>query len=365
MTINKGNTMSNIYNNYFEGSRISDGWQEHLNRGSSGGIDYAVGVGTPIKAPTDGRISNIPNNGGGGHTVNLHHANGFRTQFMHLSSFVSEVNVNQGDIIGYTGGAQGSAGAGNSTGPHCHTHLITDGGSRVNPLDYAGQDFSGNVNHGSSTNASGDYVIVSGDSYWAIAEKVFGGDTGTINENMKRLQALNGNKRLFAGDTIRLNNDAEVAAAKAEAEAKAKAAADAKAKTEAEAKAKAEAEAKAKVEAAKNKVIADKAKTPLTKKEVKVATKKETFVPVEIPEEVTSHANNIGVIITSAKHRKIAYASYVGVSFLVTNTIVAYSSIEAPIPVWLKVATAIIGNSAIAFGGIAIANVDSNKKAGK
>jgi len=135
--------MGNIYTNYFSGTRISDDWQAHRSRGSLGGVDYAVGVGTPIKAPTDGVVSNIANNGTGGHTVNLTSANGWKTQFMHCSRFVNAGNYKQGDVIGYTGGAAGSAGAGSSTGPHCHTHLIKPNGQRVNALDYVGKDFSG------------------------------------------------------------------------------------------------------------------------------------------------------------------------------------------------------------------------------
>ena len=130
------------YVNYFDGQPISDGWAAHRARGSLGGIDYAVGVGTPIRATCDGRVQNIPNNGTGGHTVTLWHTNGlgdgWRDQFMHLSGFVAEGNYKQGDVIGYSGGRAGSDGAGSSTGPHCHWHLINPSGTRVNPLDYVG-----------------------------------------------------------------------------------------------------------------------------------------------------------------------------------------------------------------------------------
>lgn len=123
------------YKNFLSKFRVSDGWAEHIARGSAGGIDYAVGVGTPIPAPCDGRLENIPNNGQGGHTANLHHADGSYDQFMHLSKFAQPGPHKQGDIIGYSGGAAGAAGAGSSTGPHVHWHLIR-GGRRVNPLDY-------------------------------------------------------------------------------------------------------------------------------------------------------------------------------------------------------------------------------------
>lgn len=61
--------------------------------------------------------------------------------------------------------------------------------------------------------SNGDtYTVVNGDSYWAIAEKVWGGDNANINANMHKLQDLNGNKALFAGNTVILNAPAPVAA---------------------------------------------------------------------------------------------------------------------------------------------------------
>jgi murein DD-endopeptidase MepM/ murein hydrolase activator NlpD len=137
--------MSNIYTNYFNGKPISDDWNKHIKRGSLGGTDYAVSVGTPIHAPTNGKVTNISYNGTGGHTVNLVSPNGYKTQFMHCSRFVNAGSYNQGDIIGYTGGAKGSDGAGSSTGPHCHIHIVLPNGARVNMLDYVNKDFSGNV----------------------------------------------------------------------------------------------------------------------------------------------------------------------------------------------------------------------------
>ena len=136
------------YINYLAGKPISDGWNAHLQRGSLGGIDYAVPVGTPIHAPAAGHVENIPNNGTGGNTVSLWHSDGSRTQFLHLSKFVNPGNYKQGDIIGYSGGKKGAPGAGSSTGPHIHWHLILANGRRVNPLDYVGDSFLTNGLHG-------------------------------------------------------------------------------------------------------------------------------------------------------------------------------------------------------------------------
>ena len=118
---------------------ITDGWAAHIARGSRGGVDFACPVGTPIPAPCDGIISNMANNGSAGHTVTLQHADGSKDQFMHLSRFVKEGRVKQGDIIGYSGGKKGAPGAGSSTGPHIHWHYILKTGKRVNPLEYVGK----------------------------------------------------------------------------------------------------------------------------------------------------------------------------------------------------------------------------------
>lgn len=129
------------YKNPYSKSRISDGWAEHRARGSLGGIDYAVPVGTPIYAPAQGWIENVKGSGSGGWYVRLHHGEGglgkgWIDEFLHLSKFVRKGHYKQGDIIGYSGGKVGHPGAGASTGPHIHWHLINPKGVRVNPQKY-------------------------------------------------------------------------------------------------------------------------------------------------------------------------------------------------------------------------------------
>ncbi|MET9105547.1 peptidoglycan DD-metalloendopeptidase family protein [Streptomyces zhihengii] len=129
----------NLYNP-FSGYPLTSGWQDHINRGSLGGIDYAMGVGTALPAADAGTVTNIADNGTGGHTVTITHGDGYRTQYMHLSRFAvaNGTWVPRGGIVGWSGGAAGAPGSGNSTGPHLHWHLITPGGVRVNPLDHLG-----------------------------------------------------------------------------------------------------------------------------------------------------------------------------------------------------------------------------------
>jgi murein DD-endopeptidase len=134
------------YTNTLKQYRISDGWEDHLARGSGGGIDYAVGMNTPILAPCDGQLENRPMTNGYGNYIRFHHGNGFVDEYLHLNSFVGEANYKQGDIIGYSGST------GNSTGPHIHWHLIDPNGRRVNPLNY--------VDGGASMNVSNDKADV-------------------------------------------------------------------------------------------------------------------------------------------------------------------------------------------------------------
>lgn len=107
------------------------------------GIDISVPVGTPIKAPADGNVAAARNMSGYGYTIYLYHGmiNGksVQSRYGHLSRFaVSQgQNVKQDQIIGYTGGAPGSAGAGVSTGPHLHFE-IRENDTPVNPYNYIG-----------------------------------------------------------------------------------------------------------------------------------------------------------------------------------------------------------------------------------
>ncbi|MCY1036667.1 M23 family metallopeptidase [Corallococcus sp. BB11-1] len=130
--------------NPFAGYPTSDGWWDHINRGSLGGIDYVMGVGTPLRACASGQLLINWNNGTGGYTATVVMANGMRSQYLHLSGFNGgERMVRQGEIVGYSGGAAGAPGSGSSTGPHLHWHMVTSGGTRVNPLDYVGTSSGG------------------------------------------------------------------------------------------------------------------------------------------------------------------------------------------------------------------------------
>jgi len=167
------------YTNTLAQYPISDDWNDHIARGSRGGIDYAVRTNTPIPAPIDGRLENRPMTDGYGNYIRFHHGNGFIDEYLHLrdGGFVAEGYYKQGQIIGYSGST------GNSTGPHIHWHLIDPSGRRVDPLDY--------VDGGSGTNANSLNIqnLLNKFGYGLVADGIVGPKTLAA---IKDFQAKNG-----------------------------------------------------------------------------------------------------------------------------------------------------------------------------
>jgi murein DD-endopeptidase MepM/ murein hydrolase activator NlpD len=95
------------------------------------GVDYGAPVGTPVQVTADGVVTLAGRNGGGGNTVRVRHANGYETNYLHLSRYGpgirSGVRVSQGQVIGYVGST------GLSTGPHLD-YRVRHNGSWINPL---------------------------------------------------------------------------------------------------------------------------------------------------------------------------------------------------------------------------------------
>lgn len=168
--------------NPFTGYAITGTWQEHLDRGSLGGIDYGMGVGTALPAAGAGTITNTPDNGTGGHTVTITHSDGWRTQYMHLSEFLCSNGqaVSRGQTVGRSGGAAGAPGSGSSTGPHCHFHLIDPSGTRRNPLEVIGSGGGG----GGLPKTSAQQDGVPGSVFWKRmqnAMRIEAGYTGPVD----------------------------------------------------------------------------------------------------------------------------------------------------------------------------------------
>ena len=93
------------------------------------GVDYRAPTGAPVVAVSTGTVVFAGFNGGSGRMVHLRHANGFESQYLHLSSIAvrTGVHVTQGDLIGRVGAT------GLATGPHLH-YALKRNGVNVNPV---------------------------------------------------------------------------------------------------------------------------------------------------------------------------------------------------------------------------------------
>jgi murein DD-endopeptidase MepM/ murein hydrolase activator NlpD len=93
------------------------------------GVDYRAPAGAPVVAVSDGVVVSAGMAGGSGRLVHLRHANGFESEYLHLSSISvrSGERVHQGDVIGRVGSS------GLATGPHLDYRLKKNG-AFVNPV---------------------------------------------------------------------------------------------------------------------------------------------------------------------------------------------------------------------------------------
>ena len=101
------------------------------------GVDLPAPVGTPVKAAAGGYVAWNRTGKQYGNYVMVVHAGGVATVYAHLSKFGAKPDtyVERGDVIGYSGGRPGDAGAGLSTGPHLHFE-VRQNGIPVNPENF-------------------------------------------------------------------------------------------------------------------------------------------------------------------------------------------------------------------------------------
>jgi murein DD-endopeptidase MepM/ murein hydrolase activator NlpD len=101
------------------------------------GTDISADPGTPVKSPMDGvvKIADINHNDACGGTIDIDHGNEYITRFCHMSKISVTVGqfVKMGEVVGESGGARGSVGAGNSKGPHLHWTLMKKSGGFADP----------------------------------------------------------------------------------------------------------------------------------------------------------------------------------------------------------------------------------------
>jgi len=93
------------------------------------GVDYRAPAGAPVVAVANGTVVSAGASGGAGRMVHLRHANGFETEYLHLSSIAVKAgaHVRQGDLIGRVGAT------GLATAPHLD-YRVKNNGLFVNPV---------------------------------------------------------------------------------------------------------------------------------------------------------------------------------------------------------------------------------------
>ena len=102
-------------------------------RNPHSGLDFAVGAGTPIKAPAAGRVILVGDYFFNGKTVFVDHGQGLISMFCHLS----KLDVQLGQELP-RGGLVGRVGAtGRATGPHLHWNVSLND-ARVDPAIFIG-----------------------------------------------------------------------------------------------------------------------------------------------------------------------------------------------------------------------------------
>ncbi len=107
--------------------------------GEHSGVDIRAAQGTTLKAAASGYVARVKFDGSTAYSyIMIIHADNFSTVYGHVSgvSVRADEYVSQGQVIGKTGGAPRTTGAGPfSTGPHLHFE-IRKNGIPVNPLNY-------------------------------------------------------------------------------------------------------------------------------------------------------------------------------------------------------------------------------------
>ena len=102
------------------------------------GVDFSLGVGTPVYATGDGVVRWTRTSlGGYGRQIEIEHGFGYKTKYAHLDRFIVKKGqrVKRGDLIGYSGNS------GKSTAPHLHYEVHLNG-KKINPIHYFSRDLS-------------------------------------------------------------------------------------------------------------------------------------------------------------------------------------------------------------------------------
>ncbi|MFF4208920.1 peptidoglycan DD-metalloendopeptidase family protein [Streptomyces sp. NPDC001796] len=98
------------------------------------GQDFAVPIGTPVRAVGAGKVVRVACGGAFGMEVVIQHPDGYFTQYAHLAA----VTVDQGEPVATGQWIAQSGTTGNSTGPHLHfeVRVTPEWGSGIDPVPW-------------------------------------------------------------------------------------------------------------------------------------------------------------------------------------------------------------------------------------
>jgi murein DD-endopeptidase MepM/ murein hydrolase activator NlpD len=96
------------------------------------GMDFSAPTGTPIYAPSDGKVIRVDSRSAGyGKHIRIDHGFGYVTLYGHLNEYNVRrgQRVKRGDVIGFVGNT------GRSVAPHLHYEIRKDG-KHLNPINF-------------------------------------------------------------------------------------------------------------------------------------------------------------------------------------------------------------------------------------
>jgi murein DD-endopeptidase MepM/ murein hydrolase activator NlpD len=111
---------------------FGSGGERWVNRHT--GQDFAVPIGTPVRAVGAGRVVSVSCGGPFGIAIVIQHPDGYCTHYAHLAA----VTVDQGEQVSTGQWIAQSGTTGNSTGPHLHfeVRVTPEAGSAVDPVPW-------------------------------------------------------------------------------------------------------------------------------------------------------------------------------------------------------------------------------------
>ena len=95
------------------------------------GVDYGAPIGSEVVSVASGRVVSVTSDATNGRMVQVRHASGYISRYLHLSAFAAGIHAGVGVEQGQTIGRVGASGL--ATGPHLH-YGLTKNGAFVNPL---------------------------------------------------------------------------------------------------------------------------------------------------------------------------------------------------------------------------------------